>query len=285
MVSTPTVVATARPDWSQVVTTQPDGEDTRVVVTDLASRRVLSSKVLRGRLEPRIVSPTRDLIASVPPGGAGIYGLHEPGGRDRTTIVVSGPDGERARMELAGNIEPEAFDPTGGLLFVLDYVPAGQPERFRLRAIDLATRQLTPLTTRMKEPIPIGTEKQIRAHRIESVHDPRREMLYTLYSYEPETVAFVHCVHLVERWSHRVDLPAPFGGQRPGVHAIALSPSGDRLSVVHAPSASVADIDLDELVVRRREFLRPYRPTGQAQRADKSRGPAHRQRRPAGDRG
>jgi hypothetical protein len=251
VVTPATVVATARPDWSQVVTAQADGEDTRVVVTDLASRRVLSSEVLRGRLEPRIVSPTRDLIASVPPGGAGIYGLHQPGGRDRTTIVVSGPDGERTRMELAGNIEPEAFDPTGGLLFVFDYVPAGQPERFRLRAIDLATRQLTPLITRTKDPILIGTEEQIRAHRIESVYDPRREMVYAIYSSEPDAIAFVHCVHLVERWWHRVDLPAPFGVERPGVHAIALSPSGDRLSVVHAPSGSVADIDPDELAVRR----------------------------------
>jgi hypothetical protein len=251
VVTPATVVATARSDWSQVVTVEADGGDTRVVISDLASQRVLSSAVLRGRLEPRILSPSSDLVASVPPGGAGIYGLHEPGGRDRTTIVVSGSGGEAARMELEGNVEPEAFSPSGDLLFVLDYLPAARPDRFRLRAIDLATRRLSPMVTRTNNPVPIGTEEQIRAHRITSVHDSGRGLHHTLYSYERDAMAFVHSIHLTQRWSHRVDLPAPFGQERPGVHAIALAPSGDKLCVVHAPSATVADIDPTELVVRR----------------------------------
>jgi len=109
--------------------------------------------------------------------------------------------------------------------------------------------------------VPLGGEEQTRAHRIDSVHDVRRGMLFTLYSYEADAVAFVHCLHLGQGWTHRVDLPAPYGQQRPGVHAIAQSPSGDRLCVVHAPSASVADIDPDRLVGAR---VTPFAATGQA---------------------
>jgi len=75
-------------------------------------------------------------------------------------------------------------------------------------------------------------------------------MCYTLYAYQPDAVAFVDCLHLGERWTHRVALPAPFGQERPGVHAIALAPSGDRLCVVHASSGTVADIDPDRLMVK-----------------------------------
>ena len=59
----------------------------------------------------------------------------------------------------------------------------------RRRAVDLANRQLIPLITRTKDPIPIGTEVQMRAYRIESVYDPRREMVYALYSFEPDAIA------------------------------------------------------------------------------------------------
>jgi hypothetical protein len=250
-VTGPTVVAAATPDWSHVVTAQPHGAGTRVVVEDLASRRVSATYVLRGGLEPRVVSATGDLVASVPPGGAGIYGLHKPGGREHTTVVVSGPGGEQARLELAGNVEPEVFSPRGDMLFLLDYVPAAAPQRFRRRAVDLATRELAALSTREGVPVPVGTEAQTRAHRIEGVYDSRRAMFYTLYAYQPDAVAFVDCLHVGRRWTHRVVLPAPFGRERPGVHAIALAPSGDRLCVVHATSGTVVDIDPDRLAVER----------------------------------
>jgi hypothetical protein len=251
LVAPPTEVAVATPGWSQVVTAEPDGAGTRVVVSDLATRRTLSANTFRDRLEPRVVSPTGDLVAAVTPGGAGIYGLHKPGGRESTRILVTARGGERARLELDGNLEPEVFSPDGDRLFVLDYLPAAEPDRFRVRAIDLAAGRLTPLSTRSGKAIPVGAEHELRAHRIATVFDGRRAMFFTLYSYEPDATAFVHCLHVGEGWIDRIDLPAPFGQERPGVHGIALSASGDRLCVVHAPSASVADIDPDQLVIKR----------------------------------
>jgi hypothetical protein len=81
VVTGPTVVAVATPGWNHAVIAEPAGRDTRVSVTDLASARVLSVNTFQDRLEPRVVSANGHLVASVTPGGAGIYGLHEPGGR------------------------------------------------------------------------------------------------------------------------------------------------------------------------------------------------------------
>jgi hypothetical protein len=251
VVTPPTAVAVATPRWSAVVTAEPDGAGTRIAVQDLASRRVLSTSTFPDRLAPRVVSQTGDLIAAVTPGGAGVHGLHKPGGRDRTLVVVADRGGESARLEMDGNIEPDVFSPDGGRLFALDYLPAARPDRFRVRVIDLGTRQLRPLSTRSGRPVPVGAEPELRAHRIDTVYDSRRAILFTLYSYEPDAAAFVHCLHVGEGWADRVDLPAPFGRERPGVHAIALSPSGDRLCVVHAPSATLVDIDPDQLLIKR----------------------------------
>jgi hypothetical protein len=244
VVTPPTVVAVATPDWRHAVTARPAGDDTRVAVEDLATRRVAATHTIPGRFEPRAVSPAGDLIASVPPGGAGVYGLHQPGGRERTTLVVSGRDGERVRLDLAGNIEPYAFAPAGDALFVHDFTPAPRPRRFAVRVVDLAAGRVLPVAVG-------GGDEHMRAYRVDDVLDPRRGRLFSLYSWPDETVAFVGCVDLRERWTRRIDLPAPFGQERPGVHAIALSPAGDRLCVVHSPSAGVAEIDPDRLAVRR----------------------------------
>jgi hypothetical protein len=231
------VVAASTPDWRGAVTAEPQGPDTRVAVRDLAARRTVSTWVLRGRLEPRVVSQDGRLVASVTPGGAGIHGLHDPGGRERTTIVVCGPEGERTRLDLPGNLEPEAFSADADLLFVLSYLPASRPQRYTAGVIDLATGVLAPVP---------GAE-EMNAHRIFRVHDPRRDMLFAICSRQEESLAFVHCLHLRQRWARRVALPAPFGQGRPGVHTLALSPAGDRLSVFHSLSATVADIDPDAL--------------------------------------
>jgi hypothetical protein len=249
VVTSATTVATATADWRQAVVVRPEGAGTRVTIEDLASDRVLSTHTLRDRLEPRVVSPAGDLVASVPPGGAP-YGLHRPGGRERTTLVVSGRDGERRRVDLPGTVEPYAFSPDGGALFVLDFTPAAAPRRFAVRAVDLATGRLEPVAVRA------GSDA-LRAHRLDDVHDPRRDLLFTLYALQEETTAFVHCVHLRQRWTRRIDLPAPFGRERPGVHAIAMAPAGDRLCVFHSPSARLAEIDPDRLTVTRVDALAP----------------------------
>lgn len=214
-----------------------------MVIRDLASRQTLSANTLRDRLEPRMVSADGRRVASVTPGGAGYYGLHKPGGRERTTVVVSERDGAHARLDLEGNIEPEAFSRDGDVLYVLDYLPAAKPERFRVRARGSLCR-----SERRRRRGPIGSRAfTTRGGRCSSRCTPTNQT--------PSPSC--KCLHLGERWVHRLDLPSPFGRERPGVHGIALSASGDRLCVVHAATATVADIDPDRLLVKHVTRLAP----------------------------
>jgi hypothetical protein len=244
----PTAIAASTPDWRHAVTAEAEGAGTRVTVRDLLTGQVHSANALAERLEPRIISGDGRFVASVTPGGAGIYGLHEPGGRDRTTIVVSGPGGELATLDLPGNLEPEVFSPDGSRLFVWDYFPAQAPDRYQMKVIDLKSGEMTAVPTR-------SGSATVAATRVARVTDDRRGVLFGLYV--DTRNAFIHCLSLREGWSHQIVLPAPFGQGRPGVHTIALTPSPGRLSVFHSLSASVADLDPDTLTLKQIWTLSP----------------------------
>ena len=93
-----------------------------------------------------------------------------------------------------------------------------------------------------------------------------RRVLYTLYTHQPDhqhtrdrisgrpgsdVHAFVHTLHLEQRWAYCVDLPHPFGHGPAEGHAMTISPDGTRLLVVDVGSGIVADISTEELTVRR----------------------------------
>ncbi len=188
------------------------------------------SGVLTGALAPRVVAPDGMLVALANPGAT----PYRPGRRDRTTIVVADAAGQRARLDLPGNLEPEAFDPAGRLLYVLDYVPPVAPDRYRVRVVDLASGTVQPLLTRDKTPVPSGAEEEMRGEGRQAVYDGNRDTLFTLYTHQPDHVhtrnlidagareeaphvhAFVHTLNLGGQWAYCVDLPAPFGEQAGG---------------------------------------------------------------------
>jgi len=236
---------------------------TEMVTHDVNTGQAVSRTELGGALQPRVISPDGRLVALATPGGSSPY---KPAGRVSTTLVVADSGGERVRLDLPGNLEPEAFTATGQGLFVLDYLPPNAPDRYRVRLVDLAEHRVTPLLTRLKQQVPAGAEEEMRGEGRQAVYHPRREMLFTLYTHQPDHLhtrdlvagarrdaphvhAFVHCLNLREQWAYCVDLPAPFGEKPAAGHAIALSPDGSRVAVVEATTATVAYVDPDQLVV------------------------------------
>ncbi|HYN93347.1 MAG TPA: hypothetical protein VES42_05830, partial [Pilimelia sp.] len=230
----------------------------------LADGRLVARVALRGLLAPRAASPDGTLVALT----AATVGEepYRPAPRTRTTIVIVQAGGERTRIDLPGNLEPEAFSADGLRLFVLDYLPPTAPDRYRVRMLDLAQRSLLPLLTRAKSIVPAGAEEEMRGQGRQAVYDPRRQILFTLYTHQPghqhtrdlvpgarpgapHVHAFVHALSLRDQWAYCIDLPAPFGAGPPGRHAIALSGDRRRLAVVEAGSGLVAAIDPDGLKV------------------------------------
>jgi hypothetical protein len=243
-------------DWTRLVRTDWTGKGTRLATYRLPGGEVVAGGTVHDRLEARVVSPDGRLVALASPKGP----------RSRTTIVVADGSGERVRVDLPGNLEPEAFELSGQVLFVLDYLPPTAPDRYRVRALDLRERVLQPLLTRTKSVVPPGAEEEMRGEGRQAVYDPVRQQLFTLYTHQPDHLhtrdllagardsaphvhAFVHTLHLIERWAYCIDLPEPFGERAAAGHAIALSASGNRLCVVDATTATVATIDPSALTV------------------------------------
>jgi hypothetical protein len=243
-------------DRTRLVRTEWTGKGTRLATYRLPGGEVVAGGMVRDKLEARVVSAEGRLVALAAPAGP----------RSRTTIAVADGSGERTRVDLPGNLEPEAFDVTGQYLFVLDHLPPTAPDRYRVRALDLRSGKLEPLLTRDKAVLPPGTEEEMRGQGRQAVYDARRQQLFTLYTHQPDHLhsrdlragardsaphvhAFVHTLHLGQRWAYCIDLPEPFGVRAAERHAIALSGDGQRLCVVDAVPGTVALIDPESLNV------------------------------------
>ena len=116
----------------------------------------------------------------------------------------------------------------------------------KLVELDLASGKVGPLLTRAKAPVPAGAEEEMHGEGRQAVLSPDREVLYTLYTHQPghrhtrdliagrrgNVHAFVHVLHLNERWAYCLDLPGPFGTGPASGHAVAVSADGGQLAVV-----------------------------------------------------
>ncbi|MEU3453516.1 hypothetical protein ABZ671_07925 [Micromonospora sp. NPDC006766] len=261
--------AVAAPDGQAVYATAPDGAGTAFWRIDTATGSASTRVTVPGQWLPQSVSADGTQVALTSNAANATNG--RPDGRDVTPVLIADVTGVRHRFELRGNFVPEAFTTDLAGLFVLEWLPARAPDRYRVRVVDLATRAPGPLSTRLKTPVPPGAEEEMRGDGRQAVLAPNRTTLYTLYTHQPDhrhtrdlvsgrpgnAHAFVHTLNLVERWAYCVDLPHPFGEAPASGHAMAISPAGDRLYVLDVTSGHVAEISTEELVVRRTATLPP----------------------------
>jgi hypothetical protein len=217
---------------------------------------------LQGDWLPRTVSTAGTLVALTAPGTDSIH----PTARKSTTIVFAQGQGELYRHELAGVVEPDAFTADGTGLFVLEWLPAGAPDHYRVRHLSVATGELSPLYTRDKVPIPAGDEEEMRGEGRTGLPSPDRKVLYTLYTHQPghqhtrdliagrhntQVHAFVHTLQLEQGWAYCVDLPAPFGESDAGAYTYTLSGDGVWLYVADLAAGKLAVINTEDLSVSR----------------------------------
>jgi hypothetical protein len=239
----PRSVALATADWRWVVAAEPDGDATLVTVRALRTDEVRHRATLPGRLLPRAITPDGRRLALVTAAGpVRPPGLHNPAvvpaRRPRTTVVVTEDGAERARLDLPGNLLPDTFSPDGGHLYVYDVAPGGDPPTTRVRSVDLRTGRMAT---------PAGDGRPLAAHWVGAVDDPVRQLRYTLLVDQRGGRAFVRRTDLRDGSVGVIDLPAPFGGERPGVHTLAASPDGRRLCAVYNPAAVAVGLHPDRL--------------------------------------
>ncbi len=247
----------ASPTWTHLFATGTTGDATLLQRVDPIRGTVVASTDLSGELEARVTSDD-GLVALTPPGDEGST-LWLPAGKSRTTVVIADSRQERDRFRLRGNFEPEAFSVDNRELFMIEYIPALDPTRYRVRRLILDTGKVRPIG-RLKQAAP----GQMQGTGRTQVFSPDGDELYTLYTRQGPNYAhgdvaaehrsgpvhaFVHVLNLRYGWAHCIDLPLPFGTGDAVDHAIAISPDGEDLYVVDPSTETLARIDPGKLRV------------------------------------
>ncbi|MGH2693127.1 MAG: hypothetical protein ACRDHM_11625 [Actinomycetota bacterium] len=230
-------------DWSTIVRATPQGDGTRIVATDSPSGSQLWSRDVLGKLEVRVASQNGALVALGKPREVSGYAI----GRAITTLVILGASAEPRTIELDGNYQPEAFSTDGQSLFVVEYLPAERPTRYRVRRLDLLTEEVVGVYTVDQK---LQKAMQGTARIQAGSRDGRR--LYTLYTLEGTggpPRAFVHVLSLDRLWAHCIDLPMEFAHSRESSMAISVSPDGRHVYVADTRSGMVASLDTESLSV------------------------------------
>ena len=251
----PLGTALATPAGTGVWATRAAGADTVLESIAPTTGEATGRALLPGRWIPRVASPDGGLVAlSQPRDPAGGDGPYRPTGQHVSTILVADATGVRYRLELPGDLEPDAFARAGAALFVLERLHG--PDRYRVRLVDLGTRAFTELLTRDKRPVPVGTEEQMYATGRAAVVNPGGTVQYTLYQQERgpkipgESPAFVHTLDLSVGWAYCLELPESLGNGPAEALTLAVTPDGRRVAVADLSSGHLAIADADTLTVR-----------------------------------
>jgi hypothetical protein len=225
---------------------------------DASTGAVLGEVEVDGELAIRAVAPRGGSVALTAPrpSGAGVY---EPESRSSTDITVA--DLERGRSHayrLRGNFEPETFSTDESTLFLLEYWPPLEPDRYFVRQLDIETGAIADVDSPEVELNP-----EMRGRARAQVMDPDGTFLYTLYTlprtgepvYDPEATgdgarwAFVHALDLENEWATCIFLPLPFGQGAESSLNLAISTDGAHVVVADTSTGRLAAIDTGELAV------------------------------------
>jgi hypothetical protein len=241
-------------DWSVLYTTTSDGTATTLRTLDPATGDEIDRRTLPGIFTVRTVSENGDIVALTPPAPTGTDTYH-PAAKDPTPIViVRRGEPETQRLDVPGNVEPEAFSLSGDALFVIDFVPPLAPERYRVARLDLSRGAVDDVRSEEQE-----LQEPMRGTARAQAAAPDGRRLYTLYTRDATAdepaEAFVHVLDLDAETASCVDLPAEFATDPLG--AVAVTPSGSRLYVYSPTAGALAELDTRTLDVSRTATVEP----------------------------
>ena len=231
-------------DWSKIVQTERAGDDTRLVGLHSSTKIELWSQVVPGNLRLQAVSRDADAAVLEPAGSR--YASNPR----VTKFVIARRGADTEIIKLDGNFAPEAFSTDGTSLFVVQYFPARNPNRYQVRRLDLNTGEVNDVYS-----VDAELQKSMRGTARVQAMSPDGARLYTLYTLKRDgrSYAFVHVLSLAEDelWAHCIDLPASFSQSAQSATALTLAPDGGRLYVANAHADAVVEVDTETLAVTR----------------------------------
>lgn len=239
------------------------GSRTQLDAFDLTTGQVRRSFPFDGRWSLSGVSPTGRWIALTRVPSELERQEWTTSGLWQTAVrIVDTEDGTIAHaLDLDGNFEVETISLFGDSLFLIQHLPAVNPDHYLIRLYDLAVDTLVEGALRDKT----ATDEVMAGYAWEGLASPDGQWLLTLYLSTRRNVAFVHTLDLTNKYPVCIDLPSGTGDMAQlKQYALALSPDGRRLYATNASLGMVAEIDLQSREISRVDAFMPgsVRPPG-----------------------
>ncbi len=213
-----------------------------------------------GDLEHRFTLRGRWALSGVSPLGRWVALTRIPGESEKqawaranqwkTDIqIVDGDSGETAHLlSLDGNFEVETISAAGDALFLVQHLPAVNPDHYLIRLYDLSADKLQFDPLRDKR----ATDEVMAGLAWEGLASPDGRWLLTLYLSTRRNVAFIHTLDLRNKYPVCIDLPSGSGDFAQLKHyTLALSPDGRKVYATNAALGVVAEVSLNTLTVTR----------------------------------
>ena len=233
--------------WSQVVTTTTEGDATRVdevlVQPDLPASR---SRSVDGAW--KLPSIGQDPL----PGGVSVDGstivlVDAAPDPDRTTtrFAILARDDPARVIELPGSLEFDALSPDGGILYVIEHLPAPPEARYQVRAVDVSTGLMRDTVIVDKR----NVDASMGGYPItQETHE--NGVVFTLYRGAGHS--FIHALHSKEAWAVCLGLPTFGQDDAEALLDWGIGQSGDgrRVFAANATLGLAVEIHPVELSIR-----------------------------------
>jgi hypothetical protein len=165
--------------------------------------------------------------------------------RKDTTFTVIGTRGLRTRdtFTLPGDFSFDALSPDGRWLYLVQYVAAQDPFRYRVRLYDIETHRLQAKP--IIDPREVGDV--MRGMPLTRSYSPDGRFAYTLYDGAGEH-PFIHALDTLGRSARCIDLHGLMGFQRLGDLGLDVSRDGATIAVALAGEpVALVDTESDEV--------------------------------------
>ena len=145
-------------------------------------------------------------------------------------------------IKLDGNFEVDALSTEGSSLFLIEHVPAINPEHYRVRLYSVLNGKLQEGALVDKTAPP---DEVMTGYAWDAVASPSGHWLLTLYLDTRRNSAFVHALDLDDQFAICIDLPSGSGDFNVlKQYTLTLSPDGNKLYAANSALGVVAHINL-----------------------------------------
>lgn len=151
---------------------------------------------------------------------------------------------EQHAMQLEGNFEVEAIDNAGESVYLIEHIPAINPEKYRVRLYDLTIKELAADPLRDKR----VQDEFMTGHVWGTAASADGEWLMTLYMNANRNTAFIHALNLNNRFTFCLDLPSGNGDFEKLKHyTLALAPDNQTVYAANAALGRLVGINMEDL--------------------------------------